>query len=57
MIVESLLQAIDRGRAGKEQGYGIGLPKLESVIDGACKGVYTLISAESGVGKSSFMLY
>lgn len=57
MITESLLQAIDRGREGKEQGYSIGLPKLEQVIDGVCKGVYTLIAAESGVGKSSFMLY
>lgn len=57
MITESLIQAIDRGREGKEQGYSIGLPKLEQVIDGVCKGVYTLISAESGIGKSSFMLY
>ena len=57
MITESLLQAIDRGREGREQGYGIGLPKLEQIIDGVCKGVYTLIAAESGVGKSSFMLY
>ena len=57
MITESLIQAIDRGREGKEQGYSIGLPKLEQIIDGACKGTYTLIGAESGVGKSSFMLY
>lgn len=57
MITESLIQAIDRGREGREQGYSIGLPKLEQIIDGVCKGVYTLISAESGIGKSSFMLY
>ena len=57
MITESLLQAIKRGREGKEQGYSIGLPKLEQIIDGVCKEVYTLITAESGVGKSSFMLY
>lgn len=57
MITESLIQAIDRGREGKEQGYSIGLPKLEQVIDGVTKGTYTLIAAESGVGKSSFMLY
>ena len=50
MITESLIQAIDRGREGKEQGYSIGLPKLEQIIDGACKGTYTLIGAESGVG-------
>lgn len=57
MITESLIQAIDRGREGREQGYSIGLPKLEQIIDGVCKGTYTLIGAESGVGKSSFMLY
>lgn len=57
MITESLLLAIERGREGKEQGYSIGLPKLEQVVDGVCKGVYTLIAAESGVGKSSLMLY
>lgn len=57
MIVESLLQAIDRGRSGKEQGYSMGLPKLEQIIDGVTKGTYTLIAAESGIGKSSFMLY
>jgi replicative DNA helicase len=57
MITEALLEAIDRGRQGKAQGYSIGLPKLEQVIDGVCKGAYYLIGAESGVGKSSFMLY
>lgn len=50
MITESLIQAIDRGREGKEQGYSIGLPKLEQIIDGVTKGTYTLIAAESGVG-------
>lgn len=57
MIVEELLESIDRGREGKSQGYSLGLPKLESIIDGVCKETYYLISAESGVGKSSFMLY
>lgn len=54
MIVESLLEAIDRGRQGKEQGFSIGLPKLEQIIDGVCKGVYTLIAAESGVGREFY---
>lgn len=35
----------------------MGLPKLEQVVDGVCKGVYTLVGAESGIGKSSLMLY
>lgn len=50
MITESLLESIDRGRAGKSQGFSMGLEKLEQIIDGVCKGVYTLIGAESGVG-------
>lgn len=57
MITESLLEEIRRGREGKEQGYSTGLPKLEEYTDGACKGVYLLLGAESGVGKSSFILY
>lgn len=57
MITEELIKSIDRGRQGKAQGYSIGLPKLEQVIDGVCKETYYLITAESGVGKSSFMLY
>lgn len=50
MIVESLLNEIDRGREGKAQGYTLGLPKLEEYIDGVSKGVYNLCFAESGVG-------
>lgn len=57
MIVESFLESVDRGREGKLQGDSIGLPKLEQVIDGVCKGVYYLIGGESGTGKSSLMLY
>ena len=57
MITDELIAAINRGREGKAQGYSIGLPKLEQVIDGVCKKTYYLITAESGVGKSSLMLY
>lgn len=57
MITDELIAAIDRGREGKSQGYSIGLPKLEQIIDGVCKKTYYLITAESGVGKSSLMLY
>lgn len=57
MITESLITQIDRGREGKNQGYGMGLPKLEDVVDGVCKDTYTLLFADSGTGKSSIMLY
>ena len=56
-IVEELVESVDRGREGKSQGYSMGLPKLEEVVDGVCKETYYLLGAESGVGKSSFMLY
>lgn len=57
MLVENFLEAVDRGREGKAQGDSIGLPKLEQIIDGVCKGTYYLIGGESGTGKSSLMLY
>lgn len=56
-ITESLLQEIDSGREGKSQGYSMGLPKLESVIDGVTKQTMTIIGANTGSGKSSYVLY
>ena len=38
-ITESLLQEIDIGREGRAQGYSMGLPKIESIIDGVVKAV------------------
>lgn len=57
MITESLLSQIESGREGKNQGFSMGLPKLESVIDGVCKQTYTLIFSNSGAGKTNFALY
>ena len=57
MITESLISTIDFGREGKNHGFSMGLPKLESIVDGVMKDTYTLLFADSGVGKSSLMLY
>ena len=57
MIVQSLLKKIDEGREGRNQGYSMGLPKLEGVIDGVTKQTFTVIGSDSGTGKSSFMTY
>lgn len=57
MIVESLLHKIDEGREGRNQGYSMGLPKLEGVIDGVTKQTFTVIGSDSGTGKSSLMTY
>lgn len=57
MITEKLLNLIDEGRAGKNQGITMGLPKFESIVDGNVKKTYTLIISNSGSGKSSYALY
>lgn len=57
MIVESLLNQIDLGRTGRNQGFSMGLPKLENVIDGVTQQNYTLIFSGSGCGKTTLALY
>lgn len=57
MIVDSLLSQIEEGRSGRHQGFSMGLPKLEGVIDGVMQSTYTLIFSNSGTGKTSFALY
>ena len=52
MIAQSLLKQIDRGREGKNHGYSMGLPKLESIIDGVTKATSTLLFSTTGSGKS-----
>ena len=55
--IDDLFQEIERGREGKNQGFTMGLPKLEGIIDGVCPKTYTLIYAGTGNGKSSLALY
>lgn len=56
-ITESLLKEIELGREGRSHGYGMGLPKMESIIDGVTKQTMTVIGANTGSGKSSYVLY
>ena len=56
-ITESLLQEIDIGREGRAQGYSMGLPKIESIIDGVTKRTMTVLASGTGQGKSSYILY
>lgn len=51
MITESLLAKIDRGREGKNQGFNIGLDKLQSIIDGLTQSTYYLLFSQTGGGK------
>ena len=55
-ITESLLKEIELGREGKNVGYSMGLPKLESIIDGVTKQTYTVVFSNSGSGKSTEVL-
>ena len=56
-IAESLLKEIELGREGRSQGYDMGLPKFESIVDGVTRGTMTVLASGTGQGKSSFILY
>jgi len=57
MLVEGLLEQINKGREGSNWGLPMGLPRLEQYIDGVSKSTYTLLFSGSGVGKTSLALY
>lgn len=46
-MFEQIMTEVNRGRNHKNQGTSMGLPKLESVIDGVTKNNYTLIISNS----------
>lgn len=56
-MIDSFLEEVKRGREGKNQGYSIGLPKLEGMMDGLTRATITLIFGATGTGKTSSMLY
>lgn len=57
MITNSLVHQITLGRDGKNWGLNMGMPKLESIIDGVTKSTYTLLFSGTGSGKTSLALY
>jgi len=56
-VTESLFKEIDLGRQGRLQGYSMGLPKIESIMDGVTRRTMTILASGTGQGKSSFILY
>ena len=56
-IVENLFKLIDDGRDGLNKGLPTGLPKLDDIIGGAQRAVYTTIFGLSSTGKTSFVVY
>lgn len=58
MIYSSLLKdQVDRGKAGKNIGISMGLPRLEEHIYGLQPGIYTTLFGKTGSGKTSIALY
>lgn len=55
--VDLLFQKINEGREGKNIGLKTGLSKVDKYTGGIQKGIYTLISAPSGGGKTSYVIY
>lgn len=56
-IVKEFFDLVDRGREGKNKGCPLGLPKLEDYIGDLCSNETILVAANSGVGKTSIVLY
>lgn len=56
-VTENLQQEIDLGREGRAQGFSMGMPKLESIIDGVTKQTMVVLGGSTGSGKSSLALY
>lgn len=55
--VAEFLDLVKKGREGKNQGLPIGLTKLEDYIGELLGNETILVAADSGVGKSTFVLY
>lgn len=50
-ITESLFKEIELGREGRLQGYSMGLPKTESIMDGVTRRTMTVLASGTGQGK------
>ena len=57
MIVESLLESIERGKQGLNVGLSTGLPIFDSLSFGVQRRWLTVWAGDSGSGKSSLVLY
>lgn len=56
-VTETLRHEIDLGREGRMQGYSMGMPKLESIIDGVTKQTMVILGGCTGSGKTSATIY
>lgn len=56
-FISRLFNLIKKGLLGNNKGFDMGLPKLEAVVDGVQKGLYTLLAGGTGSGKTTLALY
>ena len=55
--IDEFYEMVESGLNGDNWGMPMGMPKLESLIDGVTQKTFSLVFGESGSGKSSFVLY
>lgn len=55
--IDEFYEMVESGLNGDNWGMPMGMPKLESLIDGVTQKTLSLVFGESGSGKSSFVLY
>jgi len=56
-FISKLFDLIKQGFMGKNKGLPMGLPKVESLVDGVQRKTYTLLAGGTGSGKTTFALY
>lgn len=57
MIVDNLMKSIERGKQGLNVGLSTGLPAFDTLTFGVQRKWFTVVSGDSGSGKSSLTLY
>ena len=56
-VIDEFYSLVDEGRSGNNYGLSMGLPKLETYIEGLTQGTSYLVAAGSGAGKSTLAIY
>lgn len=56
-FIKRLFDLIKDGVNGKNKGLEMGMPKLESLVDGVQQATYTLLAGGTGSGKTTLALY
>lgn len=55
MIFDNILNIVENGKNGKNEGIPMGLPRFSNIIPNIQQGRYHLVVGESGSGKSAFV--